>query len=287
MTDARPLADDAVHHLDRLAAAVLDDVGDGPTPAAFAGIAAEVREAVGKVGVPEFNEVTALIAAIGDSMVAGSIDWSPSLGGTLMASVDDLRTLVTRAAQFNAEDSEHLHQRAAELAVYAQVTRRSQAIAMPIVPDAVEDPAAPAPPPTPEPTKSPASVVDMPANDPPAVAEPAATARDASSIVPISSLFYSEGPQVISGGVPTAASAKSDLLGAAVDALDGMSTQPFAAPSSTGPTMIVPVETLIYRGRAALERAAAIREQIKASGASAAPAALDEMYDLIGLALQD
>ena len=127
----------------------------------------------------------------------------------------------------------------------------------------------------------------MPANEPVAVSRPETSARDASPVVPISSLFYSEGPAVISGGVPTAATAKSDLLGAAVDALDKMSTKPFAEPSSTGPTTVVPVETLIYRGRAALERAAAIREQIKASGASAAPAALDEMYDLIGLALQD
>jgi hypothetical protein len=50
---------------------------------------------------------------------------------------------------------------------------------------------------------------------------------------------------------------------------------------------VVPVETLLYRGRAALERAAAIREQIKASGGVASQATLEEMYDLIGLALKD
>jgi hypothetical protein len=49
---------------------------------------------------------------------------------------------------------------------------------------------------------------------------------------------------------------------------------------------VVPVETILYRGRAALERAAAIREQIKASGV-ASTATLDELYDLIGLALKD
>jgi hypothetical protein len=63
--------------------------------------------------------------------------------------------------------------------------------------------------------------------------------------------------------------------------------KPIATPVTFGAMEIVPVETLLYRGRAALERAAAIREQIKVSGGVASPATLEEMYDLIGLALKD
>ena len=62
---------------------------------------------------------------------------------------------------------------------------------------------------------------------------------------------------------------------------------PIAKQVTFGAMEVVPVETLLYRGRAALERAAAIREQIKSSGGVASPAVLDEMYDLIGLALKD
>ena len=127
MTDARSLANDSVHQLDRLAAAILDDVGDGPSPAIFAGLATEVRDTLGRVGVPAFNELTGLIAGIAGSVVAGTTDWSPSLGGTLMAAVDDLRTLVLRGAEFSAEDGEHLHHRATELAVYARSARTNPA----------------------------------------------------------------------------------------------------------------------------------------------------------------
>jgi hypothetical protein len=274
MTDARSLADDAVHHLDRLAAAILDDVGDGPTPADFAAIAADVRAAVGKIGVSAFSELTGLIARIADSMVGGSTEWSPSLGGTLMSSVDDLRTLVVRAAQFSAEDGEHLHHRAAELAAYAGSAPRAVTPTEPPAEDRSER------------TASPAAVVDEPAPAPTPSAAPA-TSGPSPSIVPISELFYTEGPQVVSGGIPKSAAPRSDLLGAAVEALDKMSTELLATPSSAGPMVIVPVETLIYRGRAALERAAAIREQLKSSGSSAPAAVLDEMYDLIGLALKD
>ncbi|HET9424756.1 MAG TPA: hypothetical protein VFO55_05235 [Gemmatimonadaceae bacterium] len=80
---------------------------------------------------------------------------------------------------------------------------------------------------------------------------------------------------------------KSDLLGRGIDALDFLVAKPIATPATFGMMEVVPVESLLYRGRAALERAAAIREQIKASGGQASPAALDEMYDLIGLALKD
>jgi hypothetical protein len=171
-----------------------------------------------------------------------------------MAAVDDLRTLVMRAGQFSAEDSEHLHHRASELAIFVRVK-----------PGAV-----PAPP-------APASPAPMPT--------PQDSMVDDASVVPISSLFFAEGPTVVSGGVPKSAGAASDLLGAAIDALDGPHVRALAEPLASA-TRVVPVENLIYRGRAALERAAAIREQIKTSG-EAPPAALDEMYDLIGLALND
>ena len=117
MPDARTLADDAVHQLDRLGAVILDDIGDGPASTDLTEIAVAARDAVRQVGIAAFNEVTDLVVGGGESIKAGTTDWSPSLGGTLMAAVDDLRTLVSRSAQFGAEDAEHLHQRAAELAV--------------------------------------------------------------------------------------------------------------------------------------------------------------------------
>jgi hypothetical protein len=91
----------------------------------------------------------------------------------------------------------------------------------------------------------------------------------------------------VSGGVPQAAADKSDLLSKGIDALDNLTVKPLASQITVGAMEVVPVETLVYKGRAALERAAALREQIKSSGGVPSPATLDEMYDLIALALKD
>jgi hypothetical protein len=91
----------------------------------------------------------------------------------------------------------------------------------------------------------------------------------------------------VSGGTSKEAQSRSDLLGKGIDALDNLTMKPIATPVTFGAVEVVPVETLLYRGRAALERAAAIREQIKTSGGVPSPATLEEMYDLIGLALKD
>lgn len=264
-----PLADEAVQHLDRLGAVILDDVGDGPRPADLAAAAAAARDAVSTLAVPALTQLAGLISGVAGSLASGATEWNTSLGGTLMAAVDDLRHLASRASQFSDEDSEHLHHRAAELSAYVRLelgggrTEETPAV----VSSPVEVPKAPIAPPT-------SDLPPLTSSQPP--------------IVPIQQLFYSDaGPHIVSGGTPKEATSRSDLLGRGIDALDNLTMKPIATPAAFGAIEVVPVETILYRGRAALERAAAIREQIKASGGVAAPAALDEMYDLIGLALKD
>jgi len=47
---------------------------------------------------------------------------------------------------------------------------------------------------------------------------------------------------------------------------------------------VVPIDTLLYRGRAALDRAVEIRDELRRRGASSDQAALDELFDLLDLA---
>jgi hypothetical protein len=207
-----------------------------------------------------------------------------------MAAVDDLRALVMRADQFSAEDGEHLHQRAAELSVYVSVSADAAPVSAPSS-SAPSD----STPSSSAPMSAAATPAAAPSSSRPAAAAPTNSAESAhpispggENVIPISDLFFSDqGPHVVSGGVPKAAAKTSDLLGAGIDALENLTAEPLAVQAVSGPMAVVPVETLLYRGRAALERAAAIREQIKTSGTPASPAALDEMYDLIALALKD
>jgi hypothetical protein len=269
------IAEQALQQLDRLGAIVLDDVGDGPSPADFAAAARAARDAVAQLAVPALTQLGGLISGVAESLAAGATEWNPSLGGTVMAAIDDLRHLATRASQFTDEDSEHLHHRASELAPYVRTSESgsgsgSESVSTPpMAPSAPRPTAMATPTPTPTPT-------------------PTAPPSPDAKIVPISDLFFADnGPHIVSGGMPKEAATKSDLLGKGIDALDNLTMRPIATPVTFGAVEVVPVETLLYRGRAALERAAAIREQIRASGGIASPATLDEVYDLIGLALKD
>ena len=285
MTDPRALGDDAVLHLDRLGAVILDDVGDGPPPSDLATAALAARDAVARLAIPALTQLTGLVAGVAQSMVAGTTDWNTSLGGTLMAAVDDLRHLAARASQFSDEDGEHLHHRAAELSAYvnepgAESGSQSSQPSSNLVSQ----------PPLRQPAQSSSVQPAQSSSVQPAQSSAVQSAQaptSAAPIVPIEALFYAEGPHIVSGGVPKVATDKSELLGRGIDALEHLMAAPLAKPLTVGAIAVVPVETLLYRGRAALERAATIREQIKTSGGTASPAALDEMYDLIGLALKD
>jgi hypothetical protein len=60
--------------------------------------------------------------------------------------------------------------------------------------------------------------------------------------------------------------------------------QPLVEPSPISDDDIVPIESLLYRGRAALDRAVEIRDELRGGAASADQAALNELFDLLDLA---
>ena len=73
--------------------------------------------------------------------------------------------------------------------------------------------------------------------------------------------------------------------GPGIAGLDALSLRPLTPSAPLPEQPPVPIGQLLYRGRAALERAIEIREQIRTSGAPPSPEALGELYDLLDLAL--
>jgi HPt (histidine-containing phosphotransfer) domain-containing protein len=134
-------------------------------------------------------------------------------------------------------------------------------------------------------------------------------------VVPIEQLFYEDsGPHIVKAGNPPAAPPKpvspppeaeaalprsrqpaAPEKGLAGSALQLALTQslarlrpldeaePLAEPAPLESEQIVPIESLLYRGDAALRRAIEIRDALRASG-KVEPQALDELYDLLDLA---
>ncbi len=71
-----------------------------------------------------------------------------------------------------------------------------------------------------------------------------------------------------------------------IAALDAFTSRPFAEPAPLG-DQIVPVDALLYRGRAAVERAIELREQLRDAGGTPDPAVLRELFELLDLALEE
>ena len=72
-------------------------------------------------------------------------------------------------------------------------------------------------------------------------------------------------------------------MDSAIAAFDSLSGERFAEPVALGEG-VVPVDALLYRGQAALERAIELRDALRRAGGPPAPDVLEEIYDLLDLA---
>jgi chemotaxis protein histidine kinase CheA len=73
------------------------------------------------------------------------------------------------------------------------------------------------------------------------------------------------------------------MIDASLTQLSSLENVPLIEPVRADEDAIVPIETLLYRGQAALERARALRDELRSRGV-ADPEALHELYDLLDLA---
>jgi chemotaxis protein histidine kinase CheA len=142
---------------------------------------------------------------------------------------------------------------------------------MPVVEAAPEAPTAPpvaSPSPMMTPVSAPAIAPPSPLpqeRDRPAAA---ALARDAAQATP-------------------AAAALGDLLDAGIQTLGTLRQQPLVAPVAIAEQPAVPIDVLLYRGRAAIERCREIRDQVRGSAGPVDAETLGELFDLLDLALTE
>ncbi|HUF27766.1 MAG TPA: hypothetical protein VMM18_12390 [Gemmatimonadaceae bacterium] len=74
------------------------------------------------------------------------------------------------------------------------------------------------------------------------------------------------------------------LLATGIQEIDRLGSRPLSQPVPLIDESLVPIDELVYRGRAALDRARTLREEIRRGGGVPAPEQLDELLDLIELA---
>ena len=76
------------------------------------------------------------------------------------------------------------------------------------------------------------------------------------------------------------------VLDQGIDSLSSIASHPMSEPVDISDQPLVPIDALLYRGRAAIERAIELREQIRRGG-SANDEAMAELFDLLDLALAE
>jgi hypothetical protein len=76
------------------------------------------------------------------------------------------------------------------------------------------------------------------------------------------------------------------VLDQGIDSLSSLAATPMSEPVVIPEQPLVPIDTLLYRGRAAIERAIELREEIRRGGAANADT-MDELFDLLDLALAE
>ena len=85
---------------------------------------------------------------------------------------------------------------------------------------------------------------------------------------------------------PRAAVGKPGPLDDTIAAFDALAGERLAEPAPVTEE-VIPVDALLYRGRAALDRAIELRDQLRKAGGPPAPEMLEELYDLVELARAD
>jgi hypothetical protein len=75
------------------------------------------------------------------------------------------------------------------------------------------------------------------------------------------------------------------VLNQGIDSLHALATHPMADMRDLPDQPAIPIEALLYRGRSAIERAIELRQEIMRDGSTPSAEALDELFDLLDLAL--
>jgi chemotaxis protein histidine kinase CheA len=109
-------ASDYVEQLDGL---LLGGSSAGPDADALQRVARALRGTATMAKLSGFAEVAAGVERVGRAMQEGVLRWDPALGGAMVATIDDLKTLLHAARTWSAAEDERASSRTEELARFA------------------------------------------------------------------------------------------------------------------------------------------------------------------------
>ena len=138
-----------------------------------------------------------------------------------------------------------------------------------------------------EPSPAPRAQIDAPAS------APVMTPTRASTVAPPSPVPQERDRPAAAAMAQFASSAPApkqelgSLLDTGIAKLGALQSTPLAEPVTLPEQPAVPIDVLLYRGRAALERCREIRDEVRSAGGPVDAETLGELFDLLDLALID
>jgi HPt (histidine-containing phosphotransfer) domain-containing protein len=109
----------------------------------------------------------------------------------------------------------------------------------------------------------------------------------AAAVAGAASTVSGAGAELPRRATPGSGAALGELLERGIRTLGTLPKTPLSSPVALPEQPPVPIDVLLYRGRAAIERARAIRDEARTTNGPIDPEMLAELYDLIDLALTD
>ena len=206
------------------------------------------------------RSLSRLAASFGESVVANSLSSLSDAAATMDAMA---LTGLDEAAELLASRADGpLGARIAEIVARATPVGAAPVVAAPIV----ETPVMAAP------------VVAAPIVETPVVAAPVVAAPTVAA--PVVAAPGASGPLAPA----PSGTALHEMLGAGIDGLRHLDDTPLAEPAELEDDGVVPIQDLLYRGQAALRRAAQLGQSLRRSGGTPSGDELAELYDLLELA---
>lgn len=110
---------EASEYVEQLDGLLLGGGPSGPDGEAIQRVARALRGTSTMAKLPSFAELAAAVERVGRALHDGALRWDPSLGGALIAAIDELKSLLHAARAWSPAEDQRAAARTAELARFA------------------------------------------------------------------------------------------------------------------------------------------------------------------------
>jgi chemotaxis protein histidine kinase CheA len=264
---------EASEYLTRLETLASKKAMESSDAAQFSAAARGLRGSATMAKAGGIVQVAMTVERIGSGIVRGATTWEPELQRTMVGAIEDLKLLVRSVRNWGAEQDARVEESLRRLARFAPArTERQDDLIVPISQlfynDGGQHIIYVAPNPK---THYEQQLREQSGGIGPGILSPEVKR------VPTPSREVPPAP----ARTPPRGQDLRDVLNSSLATMRGLETR-HSGPQPT--TELVPIQSLLYRGQSAIDRAAEIRRALKKSGTPPTRALVDELVDLVELA---